>query len=70
MDINFQQRKLYECPRGGLILQAYVDGLENRSVIENILEDCKLQSKKIQSMLSNMVNEENSIKPDLSPGYI
>uniref|UniRef100_A0A0N4UIY2 SWI/SNF-related matrix-associated actin-dependent regulator of chromatin subfamily A containing DEAD/H box 1 homolog n=1 Tax=Dracunculus medinensis TaxID=318479 RepID=A0A0N4UIY2_DRAME len=47
-DFKHLQRKLYECPRGGLILQAYVDGLENRSVIENILEDCKLQSKKIQ----------------------
>ncbi|KHN88348.1 SWI/SNF-related matrix-associated actin-dependent regulator of chromatin subfamily A containing DEAD/H box 1 [Toxocara canis] len=64
---NFQQLQssLSECPRGSSIAEQYIDYLENRGMLEAILDDCRHHSEQMQTALEALRLEQMPSHPKL-----
>ncbi|CAG9532386.1 unnamed protein product [Cercopithifilaria johnstoni] len=56
---------LLQCPRGSYAAEQYLDFLENRSILENILDDCRRHSEEIYSALESVKSKQLQMKPEL-----
>lgn len=54
-----------QCPRGSYVVEQYLDFLENRSILENILDDCRRHSEEIYSALESIKSKQLQMKPEL-----
>ncbi|KAL4002659.1 SNF2 N-terminal domain family protein [Acanthocheilonema viteae] len=59
------ESRLLQCPRGSYAAEQYLDFLENRSILENILDDCRRHSEEIYSALESIKSKQLQMKPDL-----
>uniref|UniRef100_A0A915Q019 SWI/SNF-related matrix-associated actin-dependent regulator of chromatin subfamily A containing DEAD/H box 1 homolog n=1 Tax=Setaria digitata TaxID=48799 RepID=A0A915Q019_9BILA len=64
-DYEDLESSLLQCPRGSSAAEQYLDFLENRSVLENILDDCRRHSEEIYSALESIKSKQLQMKPKL-----
>ncbi|KAM3723134.1 putative regulator of chromatin subfamily A [Dirofilaria immitis] len=64
-DYEDLESRLLQCPRGSCAAEQYLDFLENRSILENILDDCRRHSEEIYSALESTKSKQLQMKPKL-----
>uniref|UniRef100_A0A0R3RQJ2 SWI/SNF-related matrix-associated actin-dependent regulator of chromatin subfamily A containing DEAD/H box 1 homolog n=1 Tax=Elaeophora elaphi TaxID=1147741 RepID=A0A0R3RQJ2_9BILA len=64
-DYEDLESRLLQCPRGSCVAEQYLDFLENRSILENILDDCRRHSEEIYSALESIKSKQLQMKPEL-----
>ncbi|VDM20281.1 unnamed protein product [Wuchereria bancrofti] len=64
-DYDDLESRLLQCPRGSYAAEQYLDFLENRSILENILDDCRRHSEEIYSALDSIKSKQLQMKPKL-----
>ncbi|OZC07880.1 hypothetical protein X798_05092 [Onchocerca flexuosa] len=64
-DYEDLESRLLQCPRGSYAAEQYLDFLENRSILENILDDCRRHSEEIYSALDSIKSKQLQMKPKL-----
>ncbi|EFO23163.2 SNF2 family domain-containing protein [Loa loa] len=64
-DYEDLESRLLQCPRGSCVAEQYLDFLENRSILENILDDCRRHSEEIYSALESIKSKQLQMKPKL-----
>lgn len=55
--------ELNGCRRGAAVAEQYMDILQNRDILENILDDCRRNSEKIQSEIKCSQLDQIQKKP-------
>ncbi|VDK73399.1 unnamed protein product [Litomosoides sigmodontis] len=63
--LKFMESHLLQFPRGSYVAEQYLDFLENRSILENILDDCRRHSEEIYSALESIKSKQLQMKPEL-----
>ncbi|VDD91189.1 unnamed protein product [Enterobius vermicularis] len=53
------------CPRGSTVTESYLEYLENRGILERILDDCRTHSKLMQEALEGTDSKQLLIQPKL-----
>uniref|UniRef100_A0A915BYH2 SWI/SNF-related matrix-associated actin-dependent regulator of chromatin subfamily A containing DEAD/H box 1 homolog n=1 Tax=Parascaris univalens TaxID=6257 RepID=A0A915BYH2_PARUN len=64
-DFEELRSSLSECPRGSSVTEQYVDYLQNRGILEAILDDCKHHSEQMQAALEALRLEQIPSQPKL-----